>query len=116
MCMFVHMYIYIYIYVHEFMCISVCFYEYACAFGSVSVHSLRVIIPLSNLIIQAIHPQVPLTTLSVVLFEKSLGILGFSTSCTSTKVIQLVLISHQIVDRNQTASKKKITKKFHETL
>ena len=103
---------------HEFMCecmcMSVCFYVYACAFGSISVHSLRFIIPLSSLIFQGIHPQVPLTTSLVMFFPRSLGILGFSTSCTSTKVTQLVLISHQLVDRNLTAAKKKTTKKFHE--
>ena len=48
------------------------------------------------------------------LFPRSFGILGFSTSYTSTKVTQLVLISFELVDRNLTAAKKKITKKFHE--
>ena len=113
---FINVYVctYVYTYMCEFMCMSVCFYVYACTFDSVSVHSLRVIIPLSSLIFQGIHPQVPLTTSLVMFFLRSLCILGFSTSCTSTKVIQLVLISHQLVDRKLTAAKKKITKKFHE--
>ena len=113
LCVYINVYVctYVYTYMCEFMCASVCFYVYAWAFGSVSVHSLRVIIPLSNLIFQAIHPQVPLTTSSVMFFPRSLGILGFSTLCTSTKVTQLVLISHQLVDRNLTAAKKKKKKR-----
>ena len=84
---------------------------YACACGSISVHSLRVIIPLSSLIFQEIHPQVPLTTSSVMFFQRSFGVSGLSTLYTSTKVTQLVLINHQLVDRNLTAAKKKkITK------
>ena len=76
---FINVYVctYVYTYMCEFMCASVCFYVYACAFGSISVHSLRVIIPLSSLIFQGIHPQVPLTTLSVMFFPRSLGILCF---------------------------------------
>ena len=80
---------YVYTYMCEFMCMSVCFYVYACAFGSVIVHSLRVIIPLSSLIFQGIHPQMPLTTSLVMFFPRSLGVLCFSTSYTSTQLTQL---------------------------
>ena len=90
---------------------SACFYVYPCAFRSVSVHSLRFIIPLSSLIFQGMHPQVPHTTYLVMFFPRALVVLGFSTSYTSTKVTQLVMICHQRVDRNLTAAKKKKKKK-----
>ena len=106
-CINVYVGTYVYTYMREFMCMLVCFYVYACAFGSVSVNSLRVIIPLSSLIFQEIHPQVPLTTSSVMFFQISFGVSGLSALYTSTKVTQLVLISHQLVDRNLTAAKKK---------
>ena len=84
---------YLYTYIH--VCMWVCFYVYPSVCGSISVHSFRVIIPLSSLIFQGIHQQLPLTTSSVMFFPRSFGVLGFLTSYTSTKVIQIVLISHQ---------------------
>ena len=107
-CINVCVYTYVYPYMH--VCMWVCIYVYACACGSISVHSLRVIIPLSSLRFQGIHQQLHLTTLSVMFFPRSFGVLGLLTSYTSTKVTQLVLISHQLVVRNLTAAKKKITK------
>ena len=53
----------------------------------------------------------PLTTSSMMFFPRSLDVSGLSTSYTFTRVIQLVLISHQFIVRESNSSKKK--KKDH---
>ena len=55
-------------------------------------------------------PQVPLSTLSVMFFPRSLGISGLSTPYTFARVTKLVLISHQFVVKNLTAAKKQSLK------
>ena len=48
---------------------------------------------------QGIHTQVPLTTSSVMLFPRSLGVSSLSASYTFTGVTQLVLISHLLLKK-----------------
>ena len=54
---------------------------------------------------QGIHPQVLLTTSSVMFFPGSLGVSVLSTWYTFTRMTQPVLISHQLVVKNLPVAK-----------
>ena len=100
MCVFAYWYIHIcvsvYVCVCVFLDVCMCMWFHICAFFKGHHSSIKFDISRNTL-----------TTSSVMFFQRSFGVLGLSTLYTSTKVTQLVLINHQLVDRNLTAAKKK---------
>ena len=111
--------VYVYTHTHTHICIYICIYIYVCVCVCFNVcvcrsycHFFKVFHVYVSQFFKGHHSfikfDISRKTLSssVMLFPRSLGVSGLSTSYTFTKVTQLVLISHQIVVRNLNAAKK----------